>query len=152
MSTHVRHHAWDYLIRSCQNLRISNDSHQIPATALSHENNTTQATKPQRKRTSDGSIKDGQSWRVDDLRSVLLQAYNDGQISDTRLHMETDMLRRRLAAIEAQEQCNSSPAAPSRQTRTEQQRLAAQQKLQGKCRRVSETEHKMVEWQETVLR
>ncbi len=150
MSTHVRHHSWDHLARRCCNLRISNDPIQTASTISPYKDRTTQALKPQRKRISDGSIKDGQKWRVDDSRSALPQAYSDGHNYKTRLDMDADMPRRRIAAIEAQEH-NKSPEAPSRETGIEQ-RLAGQHQVHGKYRRDLQTEDKTLGWQETVLR
>lgn len=154
MSTHVRRRSWDQVTRSCRNMKLSNESGQTPTTTSFTEDSRIQATKPQRKRTSDGSIKDGQPWRMDDLRSALLQACNDVQNDKTRLRMDADMLMRRIAAIEAQERSSNSATAPSRQIATEARRLEGQQQVRrsGVLNLEAEQNKNMLEWHEVVLR
>ncbi|KAJ9613990.1 hypothetical protein H2200_002126 [Cladophialophora chaetospira] len=141
----------DDLTRNCRNLSINIGSTQVWGRTSSNEERTAQPDNPQRKRTSDGCIKGGTGLRVDDLRSALLQAYNDGRNSNSSLRMDADMLRRRISAIEAQEHDKKSPAGPFRQTGTEQ-RLAAQPQVQGKGNHGEKAERDIRKWEEMVLR
>ena len=132
MSTDVRHPPWDQLMHNWDKMRISKDSAQTSITTLLIEDNPTQVMK-QRKRRSDGSIMDAPRWSVDDLSSALQQACNDVQDDGSRLRMDADMLKRCIAAIEAQKQNNHSPPAASVQNGTRERQPGAQQRAQRIC-------------------
>lgn len=166
--TPVREQSWDRLTDRYANLVIKALPQGKPAAINSHPREQPNETQPQRKRRVDGTIKDApvwptdsptkkrradgsiedeQIWGTDGLITGLIQEASGRQTSKVRLHMDVDVLRRRIALIEACEQSKQQRKGSAGPEKA----IYPQQANDGKCN--SRTEHGMTfDWEEAVLR
>lgn len=146
MTTSMRHDSWDHLTLKCEDLTFRDEANRISVQGSFQQDTAAQPKKPQRKRTLAGTIKEGKEWHVANLTSALLQGYTGNQDPTMKLRMDADILRRRIAAIEAQKKDRKAPAASPKETESQRQRV------QNACGRDAEGQHNILDWQEIVLR
>jgi hypothetical protein len=80
------------------------------------------------------------------MRALPLEAYKDGQNYNTTLQKDMDILRRRIAAMRAQDQ-KGNGQGPRYKWAT-----ASKQCSKGEGKQASYTGHPLLEWEEAVLR
>ncbi|OAL22051.1 hypothetical protein AYO22_07491 [Fonsecaea multimorphosa] len=107
-------------------------------------------TSPQRKRTADGAIKRQRVSPISDPRDGLLPHDDHRRNSDVKLKMDLDILRRRIAVIEAQEQGSFQHRSGSK--RAEPVGLGQQQQQQTRGTQYPEPENSLMDWKEVTLR
>jgi hypothetical protein len=125
---------------------IGNSQNRMSTTLTSHQDQKMQGVTTQRKRTSDGRLKCEQNRCVDDMRASPLEACKDGQNYNTTLQKDMDILRRRIAAMRAQDQKSNGLGPRSRWA------TASKQCSKGEGKQASYTGHSLLEWEEAVLR
>jgi len=145
-SKHVRLQLWECLTGSCANLSLQ----PPPPTTTKASTWTTGAVseqfQPSRKRTSDGSVKDDQAWKTSDLEDSLLSISSLEDTTQVQVAMDMDILRRRIAIIQAWERGAVARSCTGR-------RDHAAGKQQGKGRISSDQrQNSILDWKEEVLR
>lgn len=147
--THVRRQSWDVLANNYATMRLEEAALSMTAVTNSMPNQSTNQALPQKKRRADGSVKSEQIWRMVELKDGLLQQATSGRMSKARLHMEMDLLKRRIAVIEAQERGRESRKMASR-------RLPANAKRNQHIKKGRHYEttaaRRILDWEEAVLR
>ncbi|KIW76652.1 hypothetical protein Z517_09096 [Fonsecaea pedrosoi CBS 271.37] len=135
-------------------LRIASHPDRIPAAAESTLDAHARQTPLQRKRTADGAIKHQHSSRISDQRDELRLHSDYKRTSDVKMKMDLDVLRRRIALIEAQEQGNTQHRSVSKRARGQQQQLAGRGQRQQQIgdRQDAETKNNLTDWKEAIIR
>ncbi|KIW93145.1 uncharacterized protein Z519_05750 [Cladophialophora bantiana CBS 173.52] len=155
-TTDERQQSGNNLTASFSNLKIASLPNKMPAAIWPRTGDSSRETRPQRKRTVDGAIKDQRnSPPVSFGENELAQHDGYRQTPNMKLKLDLDILRRRIAAIEAQEQGSIQDKSVSKGARG-QKPLARmrpqQQKTSTKGRQDPETENSLMDWKEAVIR
>ncbi|OAL36738.1 hypothetical protein AYO20_04070 [Fonsecaea nubica] len=135
-------------------LRIASHPDRIPAAAESTLDAHARQTPLQRKRTADGAIKLQHSSRISEQRDDLRLHSDYKRTSDVKMKMDLDILRRRIALIEAQEQGSTQHRSVSKRARGQQQQLAGRGQRQQQIgdRQDAETKNNLTDWKEAIIR
>ncbi|KAK4936451.1 hypothetical protein LTR10_022668 [Elasticomyces elasticus] len=143
-SNHVRQQSWRKLTSSCANLSIKRDSkpNEI-ADPLAPAPTGRVAPQKNLKRTADGSVKDEQTWEMSGLERSLFHRSTEAVPGHVKLSMDMDILRRRIAVIEACEKGKELRASILGQSQNSQERNNT-----WKSGRAKDT----LDWKEAVLR
>ncbi|EXJ61190.1 uncharacterized protein A1O5_11982 [Cladophialophora psammophila CBS 110553] len=145
----------NHLTASFSNLKIASLPSEMPA-AIWPTGDSSRQTQPQRKRTVDGAIKDQRILPTFNLReNEPAQRDSYGQTPNMKFKMDLDILRRRIAAIEAQEQGSIQDKSVTKRAKGRKQLAGLrqqQQKTRMKGRQDPETENSLMDWKEAVIR
>lgn len=131
---HVRQQSWNNLTSSCVNLSIKRDP---------SANEVVGQPAPQKKRRVDGSVKEESTWELSELEHSLPQEVAEASAGQLKLSMDMDLLRRRIAVIQAHEKGKELRASASGQLHNS--------RLRNKTWSWEQADD-MLDWKEGVLR
>jgi hypothetical protein len=138
---HVRKESWHRLTKSCADLIITKLPSATPSTTR-----LSGPTPSQKKRRSDGSLKEDGDWQTPTLQEGVLQTPSRKRSLKARLSMDLDVLRRRIAVIEAHDrgrelrEAGSGPVQADWESQLSRRRSALRK------------EHTILDWEEAVVR
>jgi len=143
---HQRKESWHRLTKSCADLTITAPPSTMQSTTRVSTTRLSEPTPSQKKRRSDGSLKGDGSWQAPSLQEGSLPTPSWKRSLRARLSMDMDVLRRRIAVIEAQDRSRALRVANSGQVQ------AAWESQVSMRRAAIRREHTILDWEEPVLR